>query len=177
MSADQEDSHARRLQEERILVDSAISPEDPMSATGVAIEQEAIPDDEGAIKAGRLAGKSMSQAIWILALPLALTDGQEGLIADSLRAILDKVSHEGLDLCLAHIKAQGPHGSLELMVVYGAHLLAVKEREGLADLCQLLLCEGRPGLLLAASQQAAGAAVSRGGGGGGSVLHQNEGGA
>ena len=72
MSADQEDSHARRRQEERILVDSAISPEDPMSATGVAIEQEAIPDDEGAIKAGRLAGKSMSQAIWILALPVLL---------------------------------------------------------------------------------------------------------
>jgi Na+-driven multidrug efflux pump len=72
MSADQEDSPARRLQEERILVDSAASPEDPMSATAVAIEQEALPDDEAIIKAGRLAGKSMSQAIWILALPVLL---------------------------------------------------------------------------------------------------------
>jgi putative MATE family efflux protein len=57
---------------ERILVESATSPDDPMSAASVAIEQEAIPDDEGVIKAGRLAGKSMSQAIWILALPVLL---------------------------------------------------------------------------------------------------------
>jgi len=66
------DSSRRRIEEERILVDSAVSPEDPMSATAVAIEQEAIPDDEAVIKAGRLAGKSMSQAIWILALPVLL---------------------------------------------------------------------------------------------------------
>ena len=62
----------RRRNEERILVESASSPEDPMSVTSAAIEQEAIPDDEGAIKAGRLAGKSMSQAIWILSLPVLL---------------------------------------------------------------------------------------------------------
>lgn len=57
---------------ERVLVQSAASPEDPPSPMSAAIEQEAIPDDEGVIKAGRLAGKSMSQAIWILALPVLL---------------------------------------------------------------------------------------------------------
>ncbi|MFM7260899.1 MAG: hypothetical protein ACKO3W_09890, partial [bacterium] len=58
--------------EERILVESAASPDDPVGVTSAAIEQEAIPDDEGVIKAGRLAGKSMSQAIWILAWPVLL---------------------------------------------------------------------------------------------------------
>ncbi len=72
MSDGSGDASRRRIDEERILVDSAASPEDPMSATAVAIEQEALPDDEAIIKAGRLAGKSMSQAIWILALPVLL---------------------------------------------------------------------------------------------------------
>jgi putative MATE family efflux protein len=58
--------------EERILIDSAASPDDPVGLTSAAIEQEAIPDDAGVIKAGRLAGKSMSQAIWILAWPVLL---------------------------------------------------------------------------------------------------------
>ncbi len=62
----------RKIDEERILAESAASPEDPMSVTSAALEQEAIPDDEGAIKAGRLAGKSMSQAIWILSMPVLL---------------------------------------------------------------------------------------------------------
>jgi hypothetical protein len=69
----QEDaSSARGSLAERILVESASSPDDPMSAAAVALEQEAIPDERGVIKAGRLAGKSMSQAIWILALPVLL---------------------------------------------------------------------------------------------------------
>ena len=69
-----EDSHERerRRREQRVLVDSAASPEDPLSPASPSIEQEAIPDDEGVIRAGRLAGKSMSQAIWILALPVLL---------------------------------------------------------------------------------------------------------
>ena len=68
------DSHERerRRREQRVLVDSAASPEDPPSPASPSIEQEAIPDDEGVIRAGRLAGKSMSQAIWILALPVLL---------------------------------------------------------------------------------------------------------
>ncbi len=53
-------------------VRSAASPEDPMSLASATIEQEAIPDDEGVIRAGRLAGKSMTQAIWILAIPVLL---------------------------------------------------------------------------------------------------------
>jgi len=63
---------AKEKLEERILVESAASPDDPMSPMSASLEQEAIPDDEGAIKAGRLAGKTMSQAIWILALPVLL---------------------------------------------------------------------------------------------------------
>ena len=54
---------------------SASSPDDPMSAfspIAVGIEQEAAATEENAIKAGRLAGKSMTQAIWILALPVLL---------------------------------------------------------------------------------------------------------
>lgn len=58
--------------EARILVESAASPEDPQVPIVASIEQEAIPDDAGAIRAGRLAGKSMSQAIWILALPVLM---------------------------------------------------------------------------------------------------------
>jgi Na+-driven multidrug efflux pump len=60
------------VDEERILRESASSPDDPMSPLSATIEQEAITDDEGAIKAGRLAGKSMGQAIWILAWPVLL---------------------------------------------------------------------------------------------------------
>ena len=62
----------RPVDEERILRESASSPDDPMSPLSATIEQEAITDDEGAIKAGRLAGKSMGQAIWILAWPVLL---------------------------------------------------------------------------------------------------------
>ena len=58
--------------EDRVLVESAASPEDPMSPMSASLEQEAIPDEQGVIKAGRLAGKSMSQAIWILAWPVLL---------------------------------------------------------------------------------------------------------
>ena len=66
------DPTEKRTLAERILVESAASPEDPMSPASAAIEQDAIPDDAGAIKAGRLAGKTMSQAIWILAMPVLL---------------------------------------------------------------------------------------------------------
>lgn len=74
MSEERPDNSDRRERplEERILVESAASPEDPMSPMSASLEQEALPDDEGAIKAGRLAGKTMSQAIWILALPVLL---------------------------------------------------------------------------------------------------------
>ena len=57
---------------DRVLIESALSPDDPQSASTVAFEQEAIPDERDAIKAGKLARKSMSQAIWILALPVLL---------------------------------------------------------------------------------------------------------
>ena len=62
----------RPIDEERILRESAASPEDPMSPMSATLEQEALPEEEGAIKAGRLAGKTMRQAIWILAWPVLL---------------------------------------------------------------------------------------------------------
>jgi putative MATE family efflux protein len=70
--SDQETRDAHARQRERVLVESAVSPDDPMSPLVAAIEQDAIPDDEGVIRAGRLAGKSMSQAIWILAIPVLM---------------------------------------------------------------------------------------------------------
>ncbi|MBI1303931.1 MAG: MATE family efflux transporter [Phycisphaera sp.] len=71
---------ARESLAERVLVESASSPDDPMSAAGVALEQEAIPDERGVIKAGKLAGKSMSQAIWILALPVLLQQTMAAMV-------------------------------------------------------------------------------------------------
>ena len=71
MSADPSRERASRA-EQRVLTESAASPDDPMGPMSAALEQEAIPDDAGVIRAGRLAGMSMSQAIWILALPVLL---------------------------------------------------------------------------------------------------------
>ena len=56
----------------RLRIDSAISPDDPQGSMSVALEQDAMRDESGVIKAGRLAGKSMTQAIWILSLPVLL---------------------------------------------------------------------------------------------------------
>ena len=95
----------RKIDEERILVESAASPEDPMSVTSAAIEQEAIPDDEGAIKAGRLAGKTMSQAIWILALPVLLQQTMaagvgfvDKLLAGNLPADIARSAMDGVGI-------------------------------------------------------------------------------
>jgi len=78
--SDELPTQARGSLAERVLVESASSPDDPMSAAAVALEQEAIPDERGVIKAGKLAGKSMSQAIWILALPVLLQQTMAAMV-------------------------------------------------------------------------------------------------
>jgi putative MATE family efflux protein len=49
---------------------SSISPDDPPLASIALEKSEALPDSEGVIRSGKLAGKSMWAAIWILALPV-----------------------------------------------------------------------------------------------------------
>jgi len=49
---------------------TSVSPDDPPLAAIALEEAEALPDSEGAIRAGKLAGKSMWAAIWILAMPV-----------------------------------------------------------------------------------------------------------
>ena len=87
--------------ERRVLVESAASPEDPPGALGVALEQEAIPEEEGVIRAGRLAGKGMSQAIWILAMPVLLQQTMAAGVGfvDKLLAgnLPDAVARPGMD--------------------------------------------------------------------------------
>ena len=96
---------AKEKLEERILVESAASPDDPMSPMSASLEQEAIPDDEGAIKAGRLAGKTMSQAIWILALPVLLQQTMaagvgfvDKLLAGNLPAEIARPAMDGVGI-------------------------------------------------------------------------------
>ena len=51
---------------------SALGPDDPPVGVIALEEAEAAVDAEGAIRSGKLAGKSMWSAIWILALPVLL---------------------------------------------------------------------------------------------------------
>ena len=51
---------------------SAAGPDDPRSAVGGLLEQEALSESEGLIRSGKLAGKSLRSAIWIVALPVLL---------------------------------------------------------------------------------------------------------
>ena len=98
-------SRDERRRQERILVESAASPDDPVGVTSAAIEQEALPDDEGVIKAGRLAGKSMSQAIWILAWPVLLQQTMaagvgfvDKLLAGNLPADIARPAMDGVGI-------------------------------------------------------------------------------
>lgn len=51
---------------------TAASPDDPRSALGGLLEQEAILEAEGKIRSGKLAGRSLAGAIWIVAIPVLL---------------------------------------------------------------------------------------------------------
>ncbi len=55
-----------------ISTSSALNPEDVPGGTSVVGEAEALPDMEGAIRSGKLAGKSLKSAIWILAFPVLI---------------------------------------------------------------------------------------------------------
>ena len=54
------------------LTHSAASPDDPADALMAAAEADAALVDEGQIRSGRLAGKSLRAAIWTLAMPVLL---------------------------------------------------------------------------------------------------------
>ena len=49
---------------------SAVSPDDPNSAIGGVLEAEAMLESEGRIRSGKLAGRTLRSAIWIVALPV-----------------------------------------------------------------------------------------------------------
>ena len=51
---------------------SAASPDDPRSAIGGLLEQEALIEAEGKIRSGKLAGRTLLSAIWIVAIPVFL---------------------------------------------------------------------------------------------------------
>ncbi|MHC4947729.1 MAG: hypothetical protein ACYTG1_05645 [Planctomycetota bacterium] len=53
-------------------VSSPMDPEDPPSGLMTMQEAEALPDSRAAIRSGKLAGRSMGSAIWILAAPVLL---------------------------------------------------------------------------------------------------------
>ncbi|MFM7051286.1 MAG: MATE family efflux transporter [Planctomycetota bacterium] len=111
-----ERSRDRGTLEERVLRESAVSPEDLPSVASAAIEQEAIPDAEaamkdgvgsadGRIRAGRLAGKSMSEAIWILAWPVLLQQTMaagvgfvDKLLAGNLPADIARPAMDGVGI-------------------------------------------------------------------------------
>jgi putative MATE family efflux protein len=70
----------------------AISPEDaPGAGTAVLDESEALGSAEGAIASGKLAGKSLGAAIWILAMPVLLQQ-----LAAAFLGLTDKVIAGGL---------------------------------------------------------------------------------
>jgi len=68
------------------LTHSAIGPDDPADALFAASENDAALLEEGHIRSGRLVGKSMRAAIWILAVPVLL---QQFMIA--CVGLVDKV--------------------------------------------------------------------------------------
>lgn len=51
---------------------SAVGPDDPVEPLITALESDAAQVEEGVIRSGRLAGKSLRSAIWILAMPVLL---------------------------------------------------------------------------------------------------------
>ena len=54
------------------LTHSAVGPDDPVEPLMTATESDAAQVEEGVIQSGRLAGKSLRAAIWILAVPVLL---------------------------------------------------------------------------------------------------------
>jgi putative MATE family efflux protein len=87
------------------LVESATAPDDLPSTSIAMLKQEALPDDQGAIKAGRLAGRTMNQAIWILAWPVLLQQTMaagvgfvDKLLAGNLPADIARPAMDGVGI-------------------------------------------------------------------------------
>ncbi|NBX26319.1 MAG: MATE family efflux transporter [Planctomycetes bacterium] len=65
-------SGVREDERRQPLVHSAVGPDDPVEPLMTAVESDAAQVEEGVIRSGRLAGKSLRAAIWILAVPVLL---------------------------------------------------------------------------------------------------------
>lgn len=66
------DADPGKFPSETIEFPAAIDPDSPPISQMAVEDVEAFEDSEGAIRSGKLAGKSMWQAIWILAIPVLL---------------------------------------------------------------------------------------------------------
>lgn len=92
---DRDDHHHESNDDEtprgRGVGDTGLSPDDPMNPILTMQEEEADSIEEGVIRSGRLAGRSMWSAIGILAIPVLL---QQTLTA--LVGLVDKMLAGGL---------------------------------------------------------------------------------
>ena len=65
---------------------SAASPDDPRSAMGGVLEQEALIEAEGRIKSGKLAGRTMLSAIMVVAIPVLFQQSMAATVG-----LIDKI--------------------------------------------------------------------------------------
>ena len=65
---------------------SAASPDDPRSAMGGVLEQEALIEAEGRIKGGKLAGRTMLSAIMVVAIPVLFQQSMAATVG-----LIDKI--------------------------------------------------------------------------------------
>ncbi|MGI9013621.1 MAG: hypothetical protein ACR2GY_05150, partial [Phycisphaerales bacterium] len=70
---------ARRTPDERPSSASA-GPDDPPNPGMTIVDEEAAADAEGVIRSGKLAGKSLTAAIWILAVPVLLQQTMQACV-------------------------------------------------------------------------------------------------
>ncbi|MSR41138.1 MAG: MATE family efflux transporter [Phycisphaerales bacterium] len=79
--------------EDRFIA-AGISPDDPMSALGATEIVDAQVEESGRIKSGKLAGKSMHEAIWILAIPILLQQTMAAGVGFVDKLIAGNLPHE-----------------------------------------------------------------------------------
>jgi Na+-driven multidrug efflux pump len=83
------------------MIDSGISPDDPHLRDAAADKMEGIQQKVGEIRAGKLAGRSMWAAIWILAMPVLLQQMMQACVgmADKIFAgrLPSEIVRPGLD--------------------------------------------------------------------------------
>ena len=76
------------------FIAAGLSPEDPMSALGATEIVDAPAQEAGQIRAGRLAGKTMQEAIWILAIPILLQQTMAAGVGFVDKLIAGNLPHE-----------------------------------------------------------------------------------